>query len=686
MIKEAVQCGNIRHSQWPGDLGRHLNLYLGSGRCGASFDPYGLMNCGYRGRFAEIATHTHLMHADHWHRGAYGIDLWLPAYKLVWADAMPPAPTHGYSQCLDLWTGVLRTEMSWAQSKVVLEASTNPGRPDTLALRIRHEGPMPALRLACVIDISTDYDQHIRSSFASSSLSACRWRGQVIAGSARSALDARIITGHGTLALIADPEGLRLDCRGDRGDHLLLIAVASPGRMPEVARTMDAMRTADQWQEDAAGAWARRWGTSFIHLGHREHQAMWARSLFWTLCSYGADVRSPAPPMGWSGNGWAFHFPQDLSYIHPALLRLGHFDIARAWVEFYRGYLDGMKAYTRRIYGKDGVFWAWEFPVGPGSEKTLNHKTVPNPYQFEIHNTAYPARMAFETALFLRDPKWTRDVAWPIVYESARFLAALASREASGRWSIHVVPSMGQDEMGGENRRNYLCSLFSTQYTLGKAIQMAAAMHIDNDDLPKFRRILADGLSFDRLLDPGSGLHATCEGIPIEKQVGFQKHPVQINPLVFLPLGRPVDDAVRRAYSRRASLCAGGADNFYYGWTLAAHWLAAAHQNDAAGLWNNLNQAVDAAYVDPEWIQIYETSRSYRFPFYVTSHGLFVQAVQDAVVSDYWGTPEIGAAAPDPWGAIEFAGLHTHDGQVWSGHRDANGAWETSATAAARQS
>lgn len=675
LIQQAIEAGNIVRTQWPSDLSRHLNLYLGSGRCGASFDPYGLMNCGYRGRLAEIPTNTYVMHAEHWHRGDYGIDFWLPVYKLVWADEVQP-PTGAYRQELELLTATLKTEMAWPGRRVVFEASTNPDRRDVLAFRIRHDGPMAAIRLACVLDIHTNYDQHVHSTMSSPNLLERRWRADVTAGTARSVIGVTVRSREGSLTLRGDGEGLRIECEGTRGDHLLLISVARPDRADEVAREIDGIATIEDWQGSSAEAWSRRWGDACVLLENRNHQAMWARSLFWTLCSYAPDVRSPAAPMGWSGNGWPFHFPQDISYIHPALLRLGHFDIARSVVEFYRGYLDGMKEYTRRIYKTGGAYWAWEFPIGLGSEKTLNRDAIPNPYQFEIHNAAYPARMAFETARHMGDPKWTREVAWPIVFESARFLAAVAARESSGHWSLHVKPSMGQDEMGGENQRNYLCSLFSAQYALGKALEMAVGLRIENDDLRRFERILADGLSYDRLYDARMGLCATCEGIPIEKQVGFEKHPIQINPLIFLPMGQPVDDPVRTAYNRRRDLCAGGDKNFYYGWTLAAYWLAASHMGDAKGLAGDLGLAVGACYVDPDWIQIYETSQGYKFPFYVTSHGLYLQAVQDAIVSDYWGPVQIGAAAPESWGQIQFAGLRTGDGRTWSGSRNAAGRWD----------
>jgi hypothetical protein len=87
-----------------------------------------------------------------------------------------------------------------------------------------------------------------------------------------------------------------------------------------------------------------------------------------------------------------------------------------------------------------------------------------------------------------------------------------------------------------------------------------------------------------------------------------------------------------------------------------------------------LAQSLPGRYVDPDWIQIYESSDSLGSAFYVTSHGLYLQALNDAVVSDYWGSVQIGAACPDEWREVRFARLRTYDGGIHSGAR-VGGEW-----------
>jgi hypothetical protein len=375
--------------------------------------------------------------------------------------------------------------------------------------------------------------------------------------------------------------------------------------------------------------------------------------------------------MGWAGNGWPFGFPQDLSYIHPALLRLGHPDIARSWIEFYRDRLENMREYTKRIYKADGAMWAWEFPIGPDSK--LLSDGFPNYCQFEIHNAAYPARMAREASLHLREPEWSREIAWPVIRESARFFGSALKLEDDGTWGIQVEPSMGQDEMGGVNGKNYLCALFSARYALQTALVMANELGVTEPDFDRWRKMLSDGLAFGRLYDPETGICVTCEGQAGVDQMGREKHPVQLNPLIFLPMGKP-DEAVLKAYERRYDLCAGVKEDTYYGWTLAAYWLAASHMGDPQGFVHEISQCLPGRYVDPDWIQIFETSGALGSSFYVTSHGLYLQALNDALVSDYWGETQIGAACPEEWQGAAFSRLRTSDGRIHTGRKE-DGEW-----------
>ena len=316
---------------------------------------------------------------------------------------------------------------------------------------------------------------------------------------------------------------------------------------------------------------------------------------------------------------------------------------------------------------------AWEFPNKENNELLSNG--FPNYCAFELHNAAYPAKMAFETSRHLNDSNWTNEVAWPIVMESTRFFYAILSQEKDGKWSIDIKPSMGQDENGGENCKNYLCSLYSAQYCLQTALKLAEELDIQGIEIDNWKTILKDGLAFNRLYNENNEFYDSCEGLSKES-FGNEKHPVQLNPLTFTPF-LTADKYVKKAYEKRRDICSMTKLNHYPGWTLGAFWLASSHMESAGDLSYELSQIVTAEYTDKEWISFFEHSSSYCQPYYITTHGLYVQAITDAIISDFWGETRFGKACPINWNHVEFYNLHTLDGKSWSGEKSL-GNWKIS--------
>ena len=630
------------------------------------------MGSGRDGAPRTGGTPTVLSHADHWHRGAGGLDSWLPLARLDWAGEAPSAP-QSYAQDLTLFNGRLETHMEWPTLKLRLRAAFDPHWRDVLVVEVEFEGQMPALALSPEARVERDGNSLLTTVDTRDFDANGLWLAQLQAGTANSALLLRVQSEDGSVRLSSGREGTQIEFEGARGRHLILIGMGAWQRRGELDAALAQVGRTDEFWRQNETHWRERWGTSFVHLPQPEHQALWARAAFRVLASYAPDVRSPAAPMGWAGHAWGRHFPQDLSFVHPAILRLGHLDIARACVEFYAGELGTMREATARLYraasderAASGTMWAWEFPIGSNSHILPDGST--NPFQWEIHNAAYPARMAWETARQNQHPEWTRAFAWPIIRESARFYASTLRREASGTWSLHVLPSMGQDEHGGQNRKNYLDALLSARYCLMIALEMASQLEADLPDLAGWRTILDGGFSFEHLRHAPSGLLASCEPVS-DWRMGRQKHPVQFGPLVFLPQGQGpqsqlvVEDA-RRAFEVRDELCVDAHRGYYHGWTLATYWLAASRLGDGLALESELRHAIPSRYVDADWLQIFESSGS--GPGYVTSDGFYLQAVHDAFVCDFWGETRLNGAVPKAWQGACFQDLHTLDGNSYS--------------------
>lgn len=684
-----IKRANIERSEWPGqksleDAG-YVNLYLGSGRFGGCFDAYGLMNRPYanwifeklqKGRYsgnwesARIAN-TVFMHADHWSRGNYGLDYHLPVLRLAWSSEVGEV-TGSYRQLLDIYDGLLTTGMAFPQGTVALAAAFNPRSRDVFVLRVEFTRPTQAPPLSISLlpqtEVAVQYENFFAGSCAREEYcpEENTWSARLRVGTSDTALRAKLLVLEGSAAMEPTHEGFKMNLSGNAGRFLLLLGVAGYARKAQMETAILEAAASPDYFAECADAWHKRWGCSWVSVPDGSIQNLWSRSLYYLLCSYSPDPDCVAPPCGWTGNGWNYHFIQDFSYILPALLRLGHTDIAKAKVEFYHGRLEEGRKLAKKLYDAEGVFWAWEFPVGPGFD--LYQNGAPNPYQFELHNGGYPARMAYETAMHLNDPKWTREIALPIITESARFYASVMTREADSTWGIHITPAMGQDEVGGFNARNYLCCLFSAKYCLKTAVKLSEALGLSGGEIDNWKKILGDGLAFTRVYDASAGIYRVSELAMGGKGGEFwQKHPVQLNPLFCLPFCE-TDEPLDRAYRKRHDLCYGMKEGFVPGWTLGAFWVAASHMQDGDAMLSAMEQSLAYRYTDKDMLQFYESSGYVWMQYYTTTHGLYLQAVNDALASDYWGNIQIGSALPSAWERASFHHLHTMDGE--SGTRE----------------
>ena len=623
-ISETIRRGNItREFPWQYDVPA---LYLGSGDFGGCFDETGFMNIPYQGR---AHSNSVFMHADYYHRGKYGLHYHLPVMQLKLSS--PEKPRSG-RQTLDLWDGQLTTESTYDGGRISLRASFSPERRDVFALLIDYEatGTLPRVRLCGLPEISVDYGTFLSGSLELSIVGSTpdvySAEYTASAGNARAVVSLRVAaTGGAGVTFLPDGVTLTLGGNPGRGQIRLYIGVSAFERAPQMRRQLDESLS-DGFFDFAALSWHRRWGDNIVTVDDDDMTRLFVRSVYYILCSFSPSANCIAPPTGWTSNAWAFHFPQDFSYIAPVLLKLGHADIMRAKLDYYYRQLDTMREYTRRIYHADGTMWAWEFPIGDDSH--ILPDDVPNHFQFEIHNAAYVSRMAWETALCLGDDDWAKNTALPIIFETAKFYLSILKCEDDGSYGITLVPSMGQDEFGGEDAKNYLCALYAAEYSLKTALAAAERYGAAFDGAAKAREILASGIAFERLYNPEFGAYQTYECPPDEFRFGRMKHPVPLMPLTFLPKPKgELNAAELIAYRRRYDLCERAHEHFFSGWTLFDYLLAEARMGDVDAFRKDFAEIRVSDNADPELTAIYETCRTHACAYYITSHGLLAQAV-----------------------------------------------------------
>lgn len=678
-ISVLVRNANINRVKWPDNIAEHLNLYIGNGRFGSCFDVYGFMNNGFRSSINESISNTMLMHADHWSRGAWGMDSFLPVARLVWVEGQELSSPIKYNQLLDIWDGILVTDMIWSHLKLKVKTYFHAKCKDLLIYEIQYDSLQEdnVLGLALVPEQNTKtghYKEVVNGKLETIEFNnKSFYLGRLKVGSADSAVSIKLLSQDGKASFDTNNEGLLIRFSEKKGRHMLVIGVAAWGRRKEMLDDLNNADYSSHFEEESKENWHKRWGNSYVQIPDPDIQKLWMRNHYYLLASYAPEVRSPAPPTGWTNNAWPRHFPQDMTCIAAALLRLGHIDVVRSVVEFYRSNLECMKQFTKEVFGSKGVMWAWEFPIGPNSELLRNG--TPNWPQYEIHNAAYPAYMAREVSKYLNDPAWSRDVAWPIIFESALFYASSLKIGTEGTWNLQVIPSMGQDESGPRNAKNYLDALYSARYSISTALVMAIELGISNSVFYQWRKILSDGLAFKNLYNPLSGVYATCQTNNGLHPLGMQKHPVQLNPLMYLPAGN-LNDAEKKAYKIRYDLCEKAHQHYFKGWTVPAYLISSARIGNGEELLKDLNELKKGNMVDESWIQIFEGTQRHDRAYYTTNGGWFLSSICEAMVTDFWGETKIGNACPDSWKEVNFHNLCTNSRQLWSGGK-VEGQWLT---------
>lgn len=624
-IQEVISRGDVSRSKLPDTP---VPLYQGNGRFGACYGPLGLhVGPGAPKEWTGFGR-ARFTHMRHFFRGKHKADYLLGLARMYWAD--PPAKLDAYRQHQSFHDGTVVTNFAGGGRKLTITTWFDPVNANVAGFLIDVEAGSPEIVFEPMAEQDVHYGQRVKQDCDA----------KVVQGGADVTIAAEGVRTEVALrtdaAVRADVKGLRLTLH--QGVNAILVSV---GGETDVSATESLERTRAWWRKTwQSGGW--------VDLPDDGAQKVWVRSAAYILCSANDDKLGMMPPCGLTGNGWPFSFPQDLSYIHPALLAMGRIDVARSWIEYWAEQLPAMKRYTRRLLKTDGVLMPWAYSYG--GVDGFHDPEPPNINYYELHNTGYLCRMAHETALAADDPSWTAMFATPLIAESAAFFQGICRKEGDGYWHIHVEPSAGQDEFGGRNQKDYLCALYSAQY----CFQTAIARGLDEDG--SMTRILDDGLAIGTLKSKRGYLLA-CAGTG-EEDFGKQKHFTQLNPLVFLPVHGSVRPEVRRAYEPRYEINQNINKPFFNGWTGGQIVLAGTRMGDAKGWARDWANLLKADYFDPELVQNYETSTSHGMSFYVTTHGLLAQTLMDNAVCSWWGRLDVGRCLP--WqGPVRFGRIRS---------------------------
>ncbi len=611
-------------------------LYQGNGVFGSAYGVLGLHVHPDAPAAQKDYGHTQFMHLEHFVRARHNADYLLGLARIYWEK--PPADLDTYHQHQSFHDGTIETAFSGGGQDIVITSWFDRKNPNVAGFVVDVRAGNPSIILAPISRMPVHYRQEIEQEVK---IAANSHGAKITLGAPGKSNDLFLETNAKVTAVDA---GLRLALTP--GENTILLSVNGPSATT-AKESLD--RTIAEWN----GIWNSK---GWLDLPDDGAQKVWVRSLAYILSSASDAGLGMTPPCGLTGNQWPFPFPQDLSYIHPALLTHGHLDIARSWIEYWAKDAARMQEYTRRLLKADGIFMPWVYPYG--GLDGYHDPGPPNIFHFGLHNSGYIARMACETGVMLDDPGWTRRNVLPLIEQTAKFYRSCVKREDDGYWHLFLTPSVGQDELGGQNQKDYLCALYSAQYCFQKAIEYG----LDPDGA--YRRILNDGLAIPTLISE-RGLLYSCAGAGPEN-FGKQKHFVQLNPLTFLPLYDQEPKEVATAFIHRYEINERSREPYFYGWTGGQILLAATRHGDPGEWIRDWNSITKGCYLAPDWIAAYETTGVKDSLFFVTTHGLLAQSLADNVACSWWGKLTIGQCIPwkEP---VRFGNLRSPLGVTVSG-------------------
>ncbi len=577
----------------------------------------------------------------------------------------------GYKQELDLFTGVLTTRYDlFGPTEIV--ALAHQTIPNLFVMHIDHQATSPGKKLVLAIECETSVCQNNQFLWPVPpvQLSFERKPGRVFIVSKTNLTTTRWVIDAG------EPNHIAID--GSRV-HITLNDQTSTIKFLMLRDDCPGLEVLDQSFDWLLAAhtheWQTIWQRSWIDFPDDRAQKIWSRMKYYAVSHFPLIPEKAMLPTGLNCNIWGFTFPQDVYYVAENLPRLGHFERAEKALQYWLNILPEVKKYTRRIMHTEGAFYPWTPPFEQWDRYERDSVVAADSY--ELHNPAYVLAMVWHFYQYTGNREYLKRY-FPVIQEVWRFYSSISERNAAGRFDVYHKNARGQDEASTTegNLRNLLCASYSAEYSARIYLE-AAKMVLNAEEklLERAKSIMAAGYERNTLLTD-RGYYATYEGDT--RPPNSQKHPVQLNPIAFLPMPHLVFEGspVAVAYQKRYELTFEATKPITLGWTFGEFFLASVRMREPNQALKDLSAIQMCRGADPRWIQFYESSfwtgwhfnKAYYFPM----HALFMQGFTDMLVQDWRGYVDLFACVFDEWKdqSFSFAGIHTLDGISVDGNWD----------------
>ena len=672
-IASIVRRGNVVYDMEELQTGHpHVPLLVSNGIVGACFDHMGFQS---RPNTGTPEGRTVLGYIRHYERHETSRQIQFPiAYiSARFADGssvLNLMDCKNYKQELDLYTGILTTEYDLF-GKTKIQTFAHQSAPNIFLMQIAREADLPEKNLILEINCETSKCQNNDFLWPVQPVKVCvKTEGNraYITSSTNISTTKWIIDGDNPVAFANNILTIPLSKKNNT-IKIVFEREDTPQAQQLLEQTFETLKRTHEKE------WAEIWKTSWVNLSDERAQKIWTRMKYYAVSHFPLIEEKPLIPTGLNGNIWGFTFPQDVYYVAENLPRLGHIDRSEKALDYWLRILPEVQKYTQRIMNVDGAFYPWTPPFTQWDSYEKDGVVAPDSY--ELHNPAYVLAIAWHHYQRTGN-KETLEKYFPIIEEVARFYINITQSNTKGTYDIYHDNSRGQDEASTTDGklRNLLCATYSAEYSL-KTYRQAAQILGKSDTtlLEKATQIISKG--YDREpLKRKEGWYATYLGDT--RPNGKQKHPVQLNPIAYLPMPEhaQANSPAVKAWQHRYELTADAEKPITLGWTIGEFALASCRMKDPQAVEKDLSAIQLCRGADPRWIQFYESSfwegwhlsKAYYFPMMA----LYLQMYTDVLVQDWRGYTDLFPCLFKDWEKTKFTfhGIHVNGGTM------IDGAWD----------
>ena len=681
-LPETVRRGNLRRdTDWLQQGLAFIPTYVANGSIGGLVDEFGLHSrCNYDTNNGR----THLAHVEHYsHRHDNGGHLLRSLFHMRATGFRDEPPGLGlvdrWEQELDLWTAACTTRWAERGSTFETRVFASWDMPHLWVWELDQDlaDPEDGLTLILEFDVRPAennarkkpdmlmHDLELRIEPAGENL----WK-------ATSTTDCR------TSELLFRVEGGEVETSGSQlriraGERLSLRVLYLDRKLPtEIAADPAAFLARPDHRARHETAAAAHWENSgMLLLPDGTPEASW-----WPLYAYYLPAVLSSEPThilvadGLTANNWGHGFPQDQWYVMLPVARLGLKALNEAQLPYYNDDLDAYRRYTRRIAKRDGLFYPWAAPFENLDGFEQDGPTNEDSYQF--HNSAYVFAMVWESYRVHRDRAFL-DKHFDLLEGVAEFFAdniEFCGADGKAVFRNDDIPLRCQDEaiVEGAETVQPICSVYGSLYSFPRYLEAARALDRGDPALrEKIAGILERGFDLAPLVLADGTLRTNSADT---RAHGEQKHPIQFNPLTYLPMDDWMDwEPVHETWKIRHQLCKKTREPTSLGWTFAQLVFASARMRDGAAVEQDLGLVQRARYADPMWIQFYECSHRWgwteRIAFYFVTMQIYTKTILECLVQDCREAIEFFPALLPRWEGqpLAFRKLHLRDGLVADG-------------------